>query len=128
MTFPLSTSHYMQLYVFLWLTTERDPDLERADSEKVFVDPGTMEKHSFPSITSEPSIGITLVVPAYNEQKRCKCTFSLVFRGSLTSQTHFRKKREGSGELCIQKPCPTVLYSVVQSCSSICHVTHYITI
>ena len=127
MTFPSSTSHYMQLYVFLWLMTERDPDLERADSEKVFMDPGTMEKHPFPSITSEPSIGITLVVPAYNEQKRCK---HLALCSKVVSQARPTSGKIGKGLVnCVYKPCPTALYSVAQSrCSILSHDTlhHYL--
>lgn len=62
--------------MFLRLTTKREPDLQRAESEKSFMDPGTEKRHPFPSITSPPSVDMTLVVPAYNEQNRCKHSFA----------------------------------------------------
>ena len=65
----------VQVYVFLRLTTKREPDLQRAESEKSFMDPETEKRHPFPSITSQPSVYMTLVVPAYNEQNRCKHSF-----------------------------------------------------
>ena len=37
---------------------------------------------------------------------------------SLASQTHFRKRGKGLVN-CVYKPCPTALYSAVQSCCSI---------
>lgn len=52
--------------------TERDPDLKRDPSEKVFLDPQTQKTHPFPSIDDLPSVYMTLVVPAYKEQDRCK--------------------------------------------------------
>jgi len=60
----------VQVYVFLRLTTKREPDLQRAESEKSFMDPDTEKRHPFPSITSPPLVNMTLVVPAYNEQNR----------------------------------------------------------
>ena len=61
-----------QVYIFLWLVTEREPDLKRADSEKVYLVPGSGETRPFPSIDDPPSVYMTLVVPAYKEQDRCK--------------------------------------------------------
>ena len=46
---------------------------------------------------------------------------------SLAGPTHFRK--EGKGLVnCVYKPCPAALYSAAQSCCSICHMTHYVTV
>ena len=52
-----------------------EPNLSRVDSEKVFTDPESNTKLEFPStVDSDASIYISLVVPAYNEQERCKST------------------------------------------------------
>ena len=42
---------------------------------------------------------------------------------SLTSQTQFHRKEGKVLVNYIYKPCPTALYSAVQSCCSICHMT-----
>ena len=65
---------FLQLYVFLYLTSSRQPDLSRAESEKSFTDPQQKErkKFPFPSISDTPSLYLTLVVPAYKEQDRCE--------------------------------------------------------
>ena len=55
------------------MTTVVEPNLSRADSEKFFTDPESNTKLEFPSTAnSDPSIYISLVVPAYNEEERCK--------------------------------------------------------
>ena len=57
------------------MTTVVEPNLSRADSEKLFTDPKSNTKLEFPSTAdSDPSIYISLVVPAYNEQDRRKQT------------------------------------------------------
>lgn len=53
------------------MTTVVEPNLARAESEKVYTDPKTGKKHPFPStLDPQPSVYMTLVVPAYNEQER----------------------------------------------------------
>ena len=57
---------------FLWpvLTawqTKRTPDHE---SERTFVDPSSGAKTAFPSISDAPSVLLSLIVPAYNEEER----------------------------------------------------------
>ena len=69
------------------MTTVVEPNLSRADLEKVFTDPETNTKLAFPStVDSDPSVYISLVVPAYNEEERCKlaCTISLVVLMSVS--------------------------------------------
>ena len=68
----MNSRFYLQLYMFLLLITEREPDLKRDKSEKVFTDPKTEESHPFPSIDDKPSVHMSLVVPAYKEQDRRK--------------------------------------------------------
>ena len=64
---------YFQLYCFLRWTTVVEPNLSRADPEKVYLDPKSNTKAEFPStVESDPSLYISLVVPAYNEEERCK--------------------------------------------------------
>lgn len=65
-----------QLFVFLTVTSSREPDLHRDPSEKCFEDPTSGEMQPFPSITDPPSIHLSLVVPAYKEQDRCACACS----------------------------------------------------
>lgn len=63
----------LQLYVYLRLTTVVEPDLQLAKSEQVFVDPHTGGSTPFPRTAhSPPSLYLSLVVPAYKEQNRCK--------------------------------------------------------
>ncbi len=62
-----------QLYMYLRLSTMVEPDLELSPSERVFVDPMTGGSIPFPRASSSPpSLYISLVVPAYKEEKRCK--------------------------------------------------------
>ena len=70
----LSAPTCCQVFVFLWVTTLRDPDLRRAESEKTFLDPKDGKRKPFPSITDAPSVYLSLVVPAYKEEKRCEFT------------------------------------------------------
>lgn len=49
------------------------PQLRQHDSERFFLDPNNDNKNvKFPSILSIPTIDISVVVPSYNEEKRCK--------------------------------------------------------
>lgn len=61
---------FLLLYIFLWLTTERKPNVGRAESEKFYLDPATSEKHLFPSVNDDPTVYMSLVVPAYKEEER----------------------------------------------------------
>ena len=49
------------------------PDLTRHESEKYYTDPkqgGT--RQLFPCIRDRPTLDLSVIVPAYNEQDRCK--------------------------------------------------------
>jgi len=46
------------------------PNLSRSDQEKVFCDPKKKTEIPFPSLTDPPSIDLSVVVPAYNEEER----------------------------------------------------------
>lgn len=48
------------------------PTIKEYESEKQFVDSETEEKFDFPSIRDPPTKSLSVVVPAYNEEARCK--------------------------------------------------------
>uniref|UniRef100_A0A0B6YA02 Dolichyl-phosphate beta-glucosyltransferase n=1 Tax=Arion vulgaris TaxID=1028688 RepID=A0A0B6YA02_9EUPU len=55
---------------YTFMTTSPYPNLGRHDSEKFFFDPKSKTKRLFPEYTDQPSLDLTVVVPAYNEEKR----------------------------------------------------------
>lgn len=55
----------------LLINQDKFPKWKRYDSEKYFTDPKTGGKHLFPSLWDEPSVDLSVVVPAYNEEDRC---------------------------------------------------------
>lgn len=57
--------------VILKMTTNPYPDLHRHESEKFFTDPKKPPRSiQFPSISDPPSIDLSVIVPAYNEEER----------------------------------------------------------
>ncbi|XP_033743428.1 dolichyl-phosphate beta-glucosyltransferase-like [Pecten maximus] len=56
--------------VVIYKSSEAYPDLGRFESEEYFLDPKKKEKIKFPSIHDPPSVDLTVVVPAYNEEER----------------------------------------------------------
>lgn len=61
---------FFLLFVFLTITSSREPDLHRDESEKWFKTPVSEMMTPFPSVTDPPSVYMSLVVPAYKEQDR----------------------------------------------------------
>ncbi|XP_033646334.1 dolichyl-phosphate beta-glucosyltransferase-like [Asterias rubens] len=55
---------------FIFVTTIREPDMQRYESEKYFTDPSTKEKLPFPSLADEASLDLSVIVPSYNEELR----------------------------------------------------------
>ncbi|KAK7096648.1 hypothetical protein V1264_003729 [Littorina saxatilis] len=52
-------------------TTDPNPDLHRHENEKYFTDPKKKDsKILFPNISDPPSIDLSVIVPAYNEEER----------------------------------------------------------
>jgi dolichyl-phosphate beta-glucosyltransferase len=46
--------------------------MRQHESEKYYLDPNRNdEKEKFPSVLSAPSIDLSIIVPSYNEEKRC---------------------------------------------------------
>jgi len=53
--------------------THFKPNISRSDSEKYYLDPCKAQlKKPFPSLNDAATIVLTIVVPAYNEENRCK--------------------------------------------------------
>lgn len=52
--------------------TTPHPVVRRHDLEKYFIRVENGGKEKFPSIDDEPSVQLSVVVPAYEEQERCK--------------------------------------------------------
>lgn len=48
------------------------PIIRRHDEEKYFTDPVTGQKEPFPTIEDEPTVELSVIVPAYDEEKRRK--------------------------------------------------------
>lgn len=58
------------LFIIQKATTTPYPFIKRYKEEKYFLDPETIEKTEFPSIEDEPTIDLSVIVPAYEEEKR----------------------------------------------------------
>lgn len=56
-------------YIF---ATSSKPNLSCHESEKYFLDPAEKRRVLFPSLDDTGTLSLTVVVPAYNEEERCK--------------------------------------------------------
>lgn len=54
------------------MTSDTYPVICTYDSEKTFKDVSTGKETEFPSITEAPTRLLSVIVPAYNEESRCK--------------------------------------------------------
>jgi hypothetical protein len=61
-----------QFVIILKRTTKPHPNVIRFDKEKSFLNPQTGKEEKFPSIVDEPTIDLSVVVPAYDEEERRK--------------------------------------------------------
>ncbi|KAK8401646.1 hypothetical protein O3P69_001043 [Scylla paramamosain] len=66
----LAVIAFISICVGIYLMSETFPSIASHESEDFFSDPSSGKKLPFPSITDKPSISLTVVVPAYNEEKR----------------------------------------------------------
>lgn len=48
------------------------PDVVRYEDEKHFINTETNENEKFPSLNDEPSLSLSVIVPAYDEEQRRK--------------------------------------------------------
>lgn len=78
------------LCVVLYLTSETYPAIVTHESEDFFSDPSNGKKLPFPSISNNPSKSLTVVVPAYNEEKRLPLMLeeSLTYLEERTKEDH----------------------------------------
>ena len=51
--------------------------MAQTENEKYFFDPSTNSKVKFPSILSVSTVYLSVIVPSYNEEKRCKQPFDI---------------------------------------------------
>ncbi|KAL5011919.1 hypothetical protein ScPMuIL_010470 [Solemya velum] len=56
--------------VLVYVMSKPCPDLSRYESEKYFFDPKKKESHRFRTINDPPSLALSVIVPAYNEEER----------------------------------------------------------
>ena len=61
------------------------PDLSRHEDEKYYTDTKHAgKKLPFPSIHDQPTLDLSVIIPAYNEQDRCKFCVEIVFGAIYT--------------------------------------------
>lgn len=56
----------------LYMLTSPYPVIEKYKEEETYNDPKTKKKLKFPSIEEACDVNLSVVVPAYNEEERCK--------------------------------------------------------
>lgn len=54
------------------MVTNPYPVVERFQEETTYSDPKSKSKKKFPNIAEPHSVHLSVVVPAYNEEERCK--------------------------------------------------------
>lgn len=65
----------LQLFIIQKAITSPYPIIRRHKEERYFLDPEIVENIEFPSIDDEPSLDLSVIVPAYNEEsRRMLCT------------------------------------------------------
>lgn len=74
-----------QLLLYTFKTTSAYPNVGRHDSEKFYFDPKSKSKRLFPEYTEHSTLDLTVVVPAYNEEKRCKYPVGMKVSGCFLS-------------------------------------------
>lgn len=70
----------LQFCIILIATSDVYPVIRRSKKEKYFVDSRTGKEELFPSIGDEPTVNLSVIVPAYNEEVRCNTTQALKTR------------------------------------------------
>ncbi len=64
--------NYFQALLFVYLSSQEYAKVTIFSEEKMFIDAATREQLPFPSIHDKPSLFLSVIIPAYNEEKRCK--------------------------------------------------------
>jgi len=73
--------------LFLFATSQTYAKIVRFDEENSYRNPKSNEIFPFPSINDVSSVFLSIIVPAYNEEKRCK-TFLFKRIANLTTSTY----------------------------------------
>lgn len=68
-----------QVSLLLVAYSDPYPIIEQFEGEDCYYDPRSKTKKKFPSINDPPSVAISVIVPAYNEEERCKVYVYLIF-------------------------------------------------
>ena len=67
--------------VKMYFSPEVSPDLSKHDSEKeYFIDRSRRTKKKFSSISDVPSVKISVIIPAYNEEDRLPVCLDEIFQ------------------------------------------------
>lgn len=61
------------MFIIVKAVTTPHPVVRRHNNEKYFIRADNGDKENFPSIDDEPSVNLSVIVPAYDEEVRCKC-------------------------------------------------------
>lgn len=62
----------LQIFIAVKAVTTPFPQIIRYEDEKYFMDPVTKTKQPFPSINESPKIALSVIVPAFDEEQRCR--------------------------------------------------------
>lgn len=71
-TISFTALHFFKVCIFLIATSKQYAVVTRSKKEKYFLDSKTGKFLEFPKINDKSSINLSVVVPAYNEEIRCK--------------------------------------------------------
>lgn len=63
---------FLKIVVAVKAVTTPYPKIVRHDKEKRFFNPSTSKDEKFPSIEDSPTVSLSVIVPAYEEEQRCK--------------------------------------------------------
>lgn len=59
------------IFVVVIFLSKPYPIVKRSRKEQCFIDPVTNQSVEFPSIKEPSTLHLSLIIPAYNEEKRC---------------------------------------------------------
>lgn len=65
-------SKLLQLFVVQKAITKPFPVIKRRKEEKHFLDPIRILNVDFPSVEDAPTVDLSVIIPAYNEEQRCE--------------------------------------------------------
>lgn len=61
-----------QFSIILLVITKPYPEIWQDEKEKYFFNPKTKKTEAFPSLYEKWSVHLSVIIPAYNEEQRCK--------------------------------------------------------